>query len=89
MAKPDSYYDEDLHDQDPRPDSMGEGGGEKEDVGYKTFLAPKTAFPEGVREVGAVHRVKTLRVLPDELELQCLGKGDGENEGEEPDEMYT
>jgi hypothetical protein len=98
MAKPEpDYYDEPMTDQDPRPDSVApnksEDQSDSDETGYQSFLAPKTAFPEDVREVGSVHRVKTVRVLPDELELQCLGKGGDESEAtdnaqEEQDEMY-
>ncbi len=90
--------DEDLYDQDPRPDSVApdkNNSADDEDEGYQTFLAPKAAFQGKDLDVGAVHRVKIERVLDSEIELRCIqGKGKDEPESEdnaqeENDEMYT
>jgi hypothetical protein len=83
------YYDEDLHDQDPR-ESSDDSSKEKDD-GYETFLAPKSAFRGKEVEVGDVHRVRIERVLDSELELRCLKPADKEKAVSEPEpesEMY-
>ncbi len=90
MAESSDYYDENF-DQNPN-----EGSDEKEASGYESFLAPKAAFPESAREVGAVHKVKTMRSLDSELELKCVEGEKDEPESEdnaaeetEEDPMYS
>lgn len=65
---------------------------EKEDTGYESFLAPKSAF-KGDISPGTIHRVRIERALDEELELKCIEgtKDEPENEDntqEESDEMY-
>ncbi len=78
MADMDLYDETELDQESTVRD--GADKAEKESS-YESFLAPKSAFPEGAREVGAVHRVKTMRSLDAELELQCI---EGESEEPEP-----
>ncbi len=101
MAKQDNYYDEDLHDQDPRPDSTApdknnSADDSADDEGdYATFLAPKASFAGKNLAVGAVHRVRIERVLGDEVELRCIKPSEPKGEGYESDmpdkedAMYT
>jgi hypothetical protein len=84
--------DDDLYDQDPREASNESSSKEKDDEGYETFLAPKSAF-KGDISVGTVHRVRIERALDEELELKCLGVGKDEpektdNTREEESEFY-
>ncbi len=89
----DNLYDEELDQESTVRD--GADKAEKES-GYESFLAPKSAFPEAAREVGAVHKVKTIRSLDSELELQCV-EGDKDEaettdnaaEETEEDPMYS
>jgi len=84
MAKNDSedYYDEPMTDQDPRE---SDDSSDKEESGYETFLAPKSAFAGKDIGVGDVHRVRIERVLDDELELRCLKPTDKEKSVSEPE----
>lgn len=88
MSDDDMY---DNYDQNPNEDS-GKSSKEKEDDGYETFLAPKSAF-KGDLSPGTVHRVRIERALDTELELKCLGVGKDEpektdNSQEEESELY-
>ena len=89
MAKPMS--DDDLYDNyDQNPNEDSDESSDKEDSGYETFLAPKSAFAGKDIGVGDVHRVRIERVLDDELELRCLKPTDKEKSVSEPesDDMY-
>lgn len=81
MANQDDYYDNDMGEN---PRSVAEDGGakEKEDTGYETFLAPKSAF-KGDISPGTIHRVKIERALDEELEIRCLGVSKDEPETED------
>ncbi len=72
-------YDETELDQEGTVSDSSDKA--EKDSGYESFLAPKSAFPESAREVGAVHKVKTMRSLDSELELQCV-HGDKESDSE-------
>jgi len=88
MSDDDLY---DNYDQNPNEDS-DESSDEKDDSGYETFLAPKSAFAGKDIGVGDVHRVRIERVMDDELELRCLKPTDKEKSVSEPesssDDMY-
>ncbi len=91
MANDSDYYDEEL-DQEG---NMAAADKEKEDAGYESFLAPKSAF-KGDISPGTVHRVKIERALDEELQLRCLGVSKDEPESEdnateetEEDPMYS
>ncbi len=79
--------DEDLYDQDPRPDSVApdkNNSSDDEEKDYQSFLAPKSAFAGKDISVGAVHRVKFDRILESEIEMHCV-KGKGKDEPESED----
>jgi len=84
MSEPD-YYDEPMTDQDPRESDDSD----KDDSRYESFLAPKASFPSGL-EVGSTHKVKVERILDDEIQLICSGKGKDEEpaQQDESDDMY-
>jgi hypothetical protein len=66
----------DSYDQNPNESSDQT---DKENGGYESFLAPKSAF-KGDISPGTVHRVKIERALDEELQLRCI-----EGEKDEPE----
>lgn len=87
MAKQDNYYDEDLDQPIAAPGNDDSGDSDKEDSRYESFLAPKASFPSGL-EVGSTHKVKVERILDDEVQLVCDGKGSKEEPETEKDDLY-
>ena len=90
---PTDYYDDEG--DNPGSDTMTAKPSEKDEMQPQSALVPKAFFSgKDNLEVGDVERVKVLRLMDDEVEIECIKEGyDHEEKKEAPvseeDEMMA